>query len=485
MKVAAIQMVSAIAREANLGARPRAAGARPPHAGAELAVLPEYFCMMGQRDTDKLALRETRRRRHGAGLPGRCGARARPVDRRRHAAARGRRRGATCFNSSLAFSPDGRVRGALRQDPPVLLRQRPRALRRAPRHRAGRASPCCFDLPSRDGHRWRIGMSVCYDLRFPELYRALARQGAELLLVPSAFTHTTGAAHWEVLLRARAIENLAWVVAPAQGGTHENGRRTWGQSMVVDPWGTVVAQQARRRRRGAGRPRCARRPSACARSCRRCRTACSEQPVSLAPRCRAAARSPRAVARLALPALAVAALVPLGAAGRAGAGAAGHRGLAGRPPRGRAGAERAGPRHRRRAWPTCAAACSATRRACRRCRPGRLDARALAQRSAPRCCASTASGCGSNGATRRCARWPPSTRPTAAACSRDCGRGNAPGRRGAGLRRRAQAGRRRPTRRSHFVPQPDGVRPGGDGAVPAAVRRAAATWWPPTRCATR
>jgi len=102
-----------------------------------------------------------------------------------------------------------------------------------------------FELPSRDGHRWRVGMSVCYDLRFPELYRALAKQGADLLLVPSAFTRTTGAAHWEVLLRARAIENLAWVVAPAQGGTHENGRHTWGQSMVVDPWGTVVAQQAR------------------------------------------------------------------------------------------------------------------------------------------------------------------------------------------------------------------------------------------------
>jgi nitrilase len=102
----------------------------------------------------------------------------------------------------------------------------------------------CFELPSRDGHAWRIGMSVCYDLRFPELYRALARQGAELLLVPSAFTRTTGAAHWEVLLRARAIENLAWVVAPAQGGSHENGRQTWGQSMVVDPWGAVAAQHA-------------------------------------------------------------------------------------------------------------------------------------------------------------------------------------------------------------------------------------------------
>lgn len=106
------------------------------------------------------------------------------------------------------------------------------------------AKPVVFELPSRDGHRWRVGMSVCYDLRFPELYRALAKQGADLLLVPSAFTRTTGAAHWEVLLRARAIENLAWVVAPAQGGTHENSRQTWGQSLVVDPWGEVVAQQA-------------------------------------------------------------------------------------------------------------------------------------------------------------------------------------------------------------------------------------------------
>ena len=97
-----------------------------------------------------------------------------------------------------------------------------------------------FDVQSRIGHLWRIGMSVCYDLRFPELYRALA---ADVLLVPSAFTYVTGQAHWELLLRARAVENLAYVVAPAQGGTHENGRRTWGHSMVVDPWGLVLAQQ--------------------------------------------------------------------------------------------------------------------------------------------------------------------------------------------------------------------------------------------------
>src|SRR5256885_9496100 len=74
-----------------------------------------------------------------------------------------------------------------------------------------------------------LGLSVCYDLRFPELYRRLAEQGADLLLVPAAFTHITGLAHWEVLLRARAIENQAYLLAPAQGGHHENGRRTWGQ----------------------------------------------------------------------------------------------------------------------------------------------------------------------------------------------------------------------------------------------------------------
>jgi nitrilase len=93
-----------------------------------------------------------------------------------------------------------------------------------------------------------VGLSVCYDLRFPELYRALAAQGADLLLVPSAFTYVTGQAHWELLLRARAIENLSAVVAAAQGGQHENGRRTWGQSIVIDAWGMVLAQRAQ----GAG-----------------------------------------------------------------------------------------------------------------------------------------------------------------------------------------------------------------------------------------
>lgn len=241
MKVAAIQMVSAIARDANL-ASAHALLAEAAAGGAELAVLPEYFCALGARDTDKLALRE----QPGDGVVQRFLADAArelglwivggtlPLDAQDEM---------HVYNTSLAYSPQGEC--VARYDKIHLFffdngRER---------YDEGRTisrgdTPVVFDLPSRDGHVWRIGMSVCYDLRFPELYRALARQGAELLLVPSAFTHTTGAAHWEVLLRARAIENLAWVVAPAQGGTHENGRRTWGQSLVVDPWGAVAAQKA-------------------------------------------------------------------------------------------------------------------------------------------------------------------------------------------------------------------------------------------------
>jgi len=93
--------------------------------------------------------------------------------------------------------------------------------------------PRFFDAPC-----GRVGLSICYDLRFPELYRRLAP--ASLLVVPAAFTYTTGAKHWEILLRARAIENQCYVLAAAQGGLHENGRRTWGYSMLIDPWGDIV-----------------------------------------------------------------------------------------------------------------------------------------------------------------------------------------------------------------------------------------------------
>jgi nitrilase len=90
----------------------------------------------------------------------------------------------------------------------------------------------------------RVGLSICYDLRFPELYRALMSPPCDVICVPAAFTHTTGKAHWELLLRARAVENQCYVLASAQGGTHPNGRRTWGHSMVVDPWGEVLDERA-------------------------------------------------------------------------------------------------------------------------------------------------------------------------------------------------------------------------------------------------
>lgn len=87
-----------------------------------------------------------------------------------------------------------------------------------------------------------IGLSICYDVRFPYLYRTLARAGAKILAVPAAFTVPTGQAHWEILLRARAIETGSFILAPAQGGTHEGGRRTWGHSLIVGPWGEILAQ---------------------------------------------------------------------------------------------------------------------------------------------------------------------------------------------------------------------------------------------------
>jgi nitrilase len=92
-----------------------------------------------------------------------------------------------------------------------------------------------------DAAGWRTGLSICYDLRFPELYRAMMNPPCDLISVPAAFTYTTGQAHWELLLRARAVENQCYVIASAQGGLHENGRRTWGHSLVIDPWGEVLA----------------------------------------------------------------------------------------------------------------------------------------------------------------------------------------------------------------------------------------------------
>jgi predicted amidohydrolase len=249
LKVSVIQMVSGTDLQTNLDSAhallQTAAGE-----GAELAVLPEYFCLLGQHDTDKLGIQEP----FGAGPIQRflSGAARElglwivggtlPVAAAQDAAA-GPGETGRVYNSTLVYSPAGQC--ATRYDK-IHLFQYDNGRERYDESAVllpGRA-PVVFDLPSRDGHAWRIGLSVCYDLRFPELYRAYARAGADLLLVPSAFTHTTGQDHWEVLLRARAIENLAFVAAAAQGGRHENKRRTWGHSMLIDPWGGVLAEQA-------------------------------------------------------------------------------------------------------------------------------------------------------------------------------------------------------------------------------------------------
>jgi deaminated glutathione amidase len=243
MRVAAIQMVSSTQRDTNLD-RAHALLAKAASADAELAVLPEYFCLMGQHDTDKLAIQEPfgdgriqqflagHAREFGLWIVGGT----LPLS-----PSQGRSERVT--NSSLVYSPQGVC--VARYDKIHLFRF-DNGQERYDESRVLQAGqqPVTFELPSRDGHRWRLGLSVCYDLRFPELYRAYAQAGADLLLVPSAFTFATGQAHWELLLRARAVENLAFVLAAAQGGVHENGRQTWGHSMGIDPWGRVLASQA-------------------------------------------------------------------------------------------------------------------------------------------------------------------------------------------------------------------------------------------------
>lgn len=238
--VAAVQMVSTPDAALNLDQAAHWV-ARAAAEGAELVALPEYFCLMGRRERDKIDLAET---------PGNG-----PMQHRLAALAQ---QHGVCliagtlplrvdgdpdhvYNSCLAFDPQGRQvarydkihlfrfdDGTQRYDEGISLR-------------AGQ-QPVAFDAHLRSGVVLRVGLSVCYDLRFPELYRALMSPPCDLLVVPAAFTHATGEAHWDLLLRTRAVENQCHVLASAQGGQHDNGRRTWGHSLLCDPWGRRVAQ---------------------------------------------------------------------------------------------------------------------------------------------------------------------------------------------------------------------------------------------------
>jgi deaminated glutathione amidase len=247
MKIAAVQMVSTPDVARNLQAADRLL-AEAAAAGAQLAVLPEYFCLLGLRDTDKLAIAEApgdrvhgpvqrflseAAQRHGLWLVGGT----LPV---RAGDAMGR-----VLNRCCVYAPDG-AEVAHYDKLHLFAFDNGRESYDEGRTLQAGLAPAALDvvLPG-GGERLRVGLSICYDLRFPELYRALMSQPGQppcdVLCVPAAFTHTTGQAHWELLLRARAVENQCYVLAAAQGGTHENGRRTWGHSMVVDPWGHVLA----------------------------------------------------------------------------------------------------------------------------------------------------------------------------------------------------------------------------------------------------
>jgi len=228
--VAAVQMVSTPRVEENLQT---AAGliAEAVARGAELVSLPEYFAIMGMSDSDKVRLREqdgsgpiqdflaASARQHGIWLiGGSLPLSAESPDK--------------VLNSCVAYNPQGQR--VARYDKIHLFgfRQGAEAYDESATIQAGQ-QPVSFDMPF-----GRVGLSICYDLRFPELYRALGV--TELLVIPAAFTETTGRAHWEILLRARAIENQCYVLAVAQGGRHENGRETHGNSMLVDPWGNII-----------------------------------------------------------------------------------------------------------------------------------------------------------------------------------------------------------------------------------------------------
>ncbi len=236
--VAALQMTSGNDPDANLetaGRLLKAAAAR----GAQVAVLPENFSLMPLRDADRRAHAEADGTGPVQDFLARTAARlgiwiiagSLPLTQ-----ASGERNAQACLVYNAKGIRAGRYDKIHLFD--VELPERSESYRESA-HMAPGDQVVALDTPA-----GRLGLSICYDLRFPELYRRLQSAGAQWLIVPAAFTATTGAAHWEPLLRARAIENLCYVVASAQWGTHPNGRQTWGHSLIVDYWGRILTQLA-------------------------------------------------------------------------------------------------------------------------------------------------------------------------------------------------------------------------------------------------
>ncbi len=234
-KVAAIQMASGSSVSANLKEAERIISEAVSE-GAELIVLPEYFSIMGVKDTDKLTLQErpgdgvvqsflSETAKHlGVWLVGGSVPLASPDPGK-------------VYNSCLVYDEKGKQ--VARYDKIHLFSLRLGNDRFA-EEKTIKAGDKVVTVDSPFGC---IGLSICYDLRFPELYRMMGN--VDIILAPSAFTAITGKAHWETLVRARAIENLAYVIAPAQGGYHVNGRETNGDSMIVDPWGVIMERLPR------------------------------------------------------------------------------------------------------------------------------------------------------------------------------------------------------------------------------------------------
>jgi deaminated glutathione amidase len=229
-RIAAVQMASGPRVEANLKEAARLIEIAVAQ-GARLVALPEYFGIMGMKDTDKVAVREdygsgpiqdflaATARKHGIWVVGGSVPLVASVSTK-------------VLNTSLVYDDQGRC--VARYDKIHLFGFE----MGEERYSEERTIEHGKQVVTVDTPFGRLGLSICYDLRFPELYRAMGE--VDLILVPSAFTETTGKAHWETLIRARAIENLAYVLAPAQGGYHVNGRETHGDSMIVDPWGVVL-----------------------------------------------------------------------------------------------------------------------------------------------------------------------------------------------------------------------------------------------------